>query len=160
MSSLTKTCKICKEDKPLTDFYKVKIWCSSYCKVCNNEKGRRWSKENPEKKLEGCRSWRERNPGKGEFASWRSLIKGKYGITPEIFQNMLDKQNGVCVICGSGQLRNKTNRLCIDHIKGTKIVRGLLCDLCNKGLGHFKENIDIMNNAISYLRKHECQLST
>lgn len=35
----------------------------------------------------------------------------------------------------------------------TKAVRGLLCDLCNRGLGMFRDSITNLINAADYLRK-------
>jgi hypothetical protein len=43
----------------------------------------------------------------------------------------------------------------IDHNHKTNITRELLCSSCNKGIGHFDENIDILQQAINYLKKHE-----
>jgi hypothetical protein len=36
----------------------------------------------------------------------------------------------------------------------TKIckVRGLLCHNCNKGLGNFRDNIEFLESAVSYLK--------
>ena len=54
-----------------------------------------------------------------------------------------------CVICGS------THRLHIDHCHTTGNFRALLCSNCNTGIGMFKENIEIMNKAINYLKYFE-----
>lgn len=37
--------------------------------------------------------------------------------------------------------------------KAIGLVRGILCNDCNKGLGNFKDNIDLLLNAVSYLSK-------
>lgn len=61
-----------------------------------------------------------------------------------------------CGICGT--LSNGNREFHIDHdhscCRGCdKCVRGLLCGGCNHGLGNFRDRIDIMESAISYLRR-------
>lgn len=75
----------------------------------------------------------------------------EYNITLEQYNNMLLAQNGVCAICGQKGER----MLCVDHDHTTGKVRGLLCDLCNRGLGFFKENTNIIIKALVYLNKIE-----
>lgn len=67
-------------------------------------------------------------------------------------QAMYEEQEYRCKICKIHQDDNKKT-LCIDHCHTTKKVRGLLCDRCNHGIGHFKDNIDLMLEAIDYLKK-------
>ena len=40
----------------------------------------------------------------------------------------------------------------LDHNHGTGQFRGFLCDSCNTGLGKFKDDPDLLERAISYLR--------
>lgn len=71
-----------------------------------------------------------------------------YGIN---YDNLLIEQNYCCAICREElDLGKRTH---IDH-KGSK-VRGVLCHLCNVGIGHFRENEQYMFNAIEYLRKNK-----
>ena len=56
----------------------------------------------------------------------------------------------------SNEIVNKSKRrLCVDHCHTTGNVRGLLCDTCNTALGKFRDNIDLLNEAIKYLKKYE-----
>lgn len=60
-------------------------------------------------------------------------------------------QKGVCAICGLPQ----THRLlAVDHCHATRKVRDLLCDGCNIGLGNFKDNPALLEQAKLYLERH------
>ena len=77
-------------------------------------------------------------------------LKKNYNITPEEYDNMFESQNGKCKICGIHQ-DVLSKKLVIDHDHNTSIIRGLLCDKCNRGLGHFNDNIDVLKIALNYL---------
>lgn len=76
----------------------------------------------------------------------------KYGLEPEQKQAMLEKQNYGCAICGY-KFGQKKGDIKVDHCHSQGHVRGLLCDLCNRGLGYFKDNVDSFKNAINYLAR-------
>jgi len=73
-----------------------------------------------------------------------------YGITLEEYEVLLIKQNNVCAIC-SASTGSNNKRLAVDHNHQTGVVRGLLCDDCNIGLGKFKDNPNLLIKAINYL---------
>jgi hypothetical protein len=58
----------------------------------------------------------------------------------------LAEQGGVCAICGAPSPEHVDH----DHVFGN--VRGILCFNCNGGQGQFKDNIENLRNAISYLK--------
>lgn len=76
----------------------------------------------------------------------RAQLLRLYGLTPAQFQKMEESQSGKCAICDT-----KT-KLCVDHDHQSGCVRGLLCRLCNVGLGIFKDSEDRLLRAISYLQ--------
>jgi hypothetical protein len=76
-------------------------------------------------------------------------LRRKYGITLEDFSNRLQKQSGVCAICGG---LNKDRKLAVDHDHRTKQIRGLLCSSCNLGIGRFKDSPELLIKAAQYLR--------
>jgi hypothetical protein len=76
----------------------------------------------------------------------------KYNLEPEHKQALLDKQNGCCAIC-SYKFGQKKGDIKVDHCHTKGHVRGLLCDLCNRGLGYFKDNTNSFKNAIKYLQE-------
>lgn len=77
---------------------------------------------------------------------WRHLEK-RYGLTKEAFLQLYESQAGGCAICGA------PHALCVDHCHSTGVVRGLLCDSCNNGLGRFRDNPDSLRKAAEYLEK-------
>lgn len=83
----------------------------------------------------------------------------RYGITTEIYEQMLKDQNYVCKICGKKESTFR-NRLSIDHdhaccpSEGScgNCIRGLLCHHCNAALGNVKDNIEVLQKMIDYLQ--------
>ncbi len=84
----------------------------------------------------------------------------RYGLWPEQFQALIEKQNGKCAICstedpgGHGDWHVDHDHSCCDY-KGScgKCVRGLLCQRCNIGLGYFQDNNNYLQSAINYLSR-------
>jgi len=60
----------------------------------------------------------------------------------------------VCPICKKPSIPYVTANLVIDHDHDTGNAREWICDSCNTGLGRFKDNIELMQQAIKYLKKH------
>jgi hypothetical protein len=77
----------------------------------------------------------------------------KFGMTLSDYDALVKSQNGSCKICG-GKSRN-SDLLSLDHDHKTGKPRALLCDLCNTGLGAFKDNHNLLNKAIKYLKSFE-----
>ncbi len=77
----------------------------------------------------------------------------KYGISLKDYKDLLIKQNYLCPICNRSQ-EQATKRFAVDHNHKTGKVRGLLCDLCNRALGMFKDDTSIFSRAIDYLNEN------
>lgn len=73
-------------------------------------------------------------------------IRSKYGLTKEMYDEMVAAQNGVCAIC-----LVQPDKLFVDHNHNTGAVRGLLCHSCNVSIGHLKEDLSVLKSAIRYL---------
>lgn len=125
-----RTCSRCRERKQADCFRKK----GSICKECHNAEMRRHYAK-PETKLAN------RN---------RSLLK-KYGITAEEFDALLSAQDGRCAICGTRDPKGPWNTFVVDHDHYTGKVRGLLCNACNQGIGHFKDSVVFLTQAAKYL---------
>lgn len=128
------------------------------CSACR-EKNARWRASNPAY----MQDWKKNNPEYfrnrrekiGPVRGASSSLKKKYGLTPDDFLKISEKQGDVCAICGSpprgGNAMEK--RLHVDHCHRTGKVRGLLCNHCNNGLGCFKDNKRSLQRAIWYLNE-------
>ena len=76
----------------------------------------------------------------------------KFKIHTPDRDRMLSDQNGRCAIC-EDDLVFKKGGASVDHCHRTGRVRGLLCKHCNVGLGHFRDNVSRLENAIRYLEE-------
>lgn len=79
-------------------------------------------------------------------------LRRDFGITQEQYNEIFANQDGKCIICGKHQKELKM-ALAVDHDHSTNEVRGLLCGPCNRGLGMFKDDPDLLQKALDYLRK-------
>ena len=114
-----------------------------------------WRKNDPQKYLRAAAKYRNNNPDK--LAEYK--LKIRFGINAEDYRNMATIQDNRCAICGNKETAKhttsqKVQRLAVDHCHVSGKVRGLLCQDCNRGLGKFKDNVKLLNNAIEYLSKH------
>ncbi len=66
---------------------------------------------------------------------------------------MLASQDGKCAICGTTDTGKHMN-FCIDHDHATGKIRSLLCNFCNAGLGHFRDNPQLLRKGADYIIKH------
>lgn len=85
-------------------------------------------------------------------ASHGAAIEKTYGITGDDYRRLMVLQQGRCAICGRVP---RSRRLAVDHDHKTGAVRGLLCASgdhgCNKGLGYFNDDVEILRRAVAYL---------
>ena len=77
------------------------------------------------------------------------VLRDRYGLSYEDFQQMVTEQNNECAICG-----DKMNPPNVDHHHESNKVRELLCGPCNRLLGTAQEQIRVLEKAILYLRRH------
>jgi len=97
------------------------------------------------------REYRKMHPQKMKHAD----LARHYGISLKEYNAMVESQDGKCAICGVDEtleIRGKTVRLAVDHCHTTGKVRGLLCAKCNQGIGCLKDDVELLQSAIDYLR--------
>ncbi len=132
-----RTCNACKTEKRAERFYPSNPY---QCKKCLRDATRAHRKEHPE-------IW--------TTYTRRSILKRRYGLTPEHYEAMLTAQNRTCAICSSSHVHRKgVNNFAVDHDHATGHVRGLLCHNCNRGLGHFRDNPELLTAAVAYILRY------
>lgn len=150
-----KYCSNCKETKNLSLFTKKRnaSGVQSHCKRCRADKEQERRKD-PEYQAR-IKQYKLLN----KRATKNAALKRLFGITIDIYEEMHKNQNGLCVICKKPEVSFKIKSLSVDHCHKTGFVRGLLCTNCNQGIGHFFDNVDLMNNAIKYIKQSEVDQS-
>ena len=95
-------------------------------------------------------------PGpKRQHHARRMKYKRMYGITIEDYDRMLEAQGYRCAICRTDEPGGSGARFAVDHNHDTGNVRGLLCNNCNRGLGHLQDSVLILEQAINYLNEEK-----
>ena len=141
----TKQCTKCKQELSI-DCYRSrggsqKHLLKSKCNRCLYEEYNSWIKNNPEK----VKDYREKD-------SWTLSKRCKRrGISPEQLIEKFESQNGKCAIC---QNEITLVESAIDHNHKTNEFRGVLCKVCNRALGMFKDSPKILLNAHTYLKNN------
>lgn len=100
---------------------------------------------------EGRKKWRDQNPERAKHCARISVLKRKYGLTEEAFQAMFASQKGLCAICLTEELPGISSH--VDHCHVTGIVRGLLCESCNRAIGIMKDDPARLRAAADYIER-------
>lgn len=140
---MKKICPVCKKEfEPNSYNHQAQKYCNVNCQAKD------WRDKNKEKVKEIQKKYKRNNPDKIKLKLRKASLKRNYGITIEEYNKMLNEQNGVCAICG----KTKSETLAVDHNHTTMEIRGLLCSHCNHVVGFAKDNIDILEKTINYLK--------
>jgi hypothetical protein len=147
-----KVCRTCGEFKTWDRLVKAKVLPdghAAFCKDCKQAKARADYAADPLK-------YREKQ------------MIAKFGMSYADYDRMLEAQGGGCAICGRTDSKGRGNwtpkgyhasveMLHIDHDYNTGKVRQLLCGSCNRGIGLFGDDIELLEKAAAYLRKHNAK---
>ena len=132
-----KQCHLCHRTRKLQYFPKSKIAVSgyySYCYDCKRSINRLQD---------------ERRHESRKLSQKNAYLLRTYGITLDTYNRMLEAQNHQCAICRRDN--DDIRKFAVDHDHLTGKVRALLCHNCNKGLGMFQDNADLLQKASKYL---------
>lgn len=85
-------------------------------------------------------------------------LPAKYGISVAQYAEKLLAQGGKCACCGVqfNYESKRADRPCVDHNHKTGEVRDLLCHTCNLTAGALKDNSELAEKMVSYLKKWNC----
>lgn len=136
----TITCIKCDTTKVVQEFPSDplrKEGSTHRCKTCTKKDLDKWVLKN--------REYVRKSSADGHY-------RRKYGITAEQKLNLISEQHGKCAICKT-ELSDNIH-ICVDHDHVTGLIRGILCRKCNTGIGQFSDDIEIIENALEYLRTH------
>lgn len=129
-----KHCRRCDETKPFSEFY----WDStnqcyfSLCRRCKRQESLNYAKTDA-----------------GKAVRFKARLKHLYKLSLEQYEELVERQQGVCALCGSEPVHWR--RLSVDHDHRCcpsaskscgKCVRALLCLKCNNGVG-WLENLGV-----------------
>lgn len=170
---LERCCRMCHQWKPIAEFHASQHAPGGYdyrCKPCARHQTKIWREKRkrayippPAETTKLCGSCRvvksalefdvDRRTTSGLYAWCKTcsrVRKYKLNLYKDDYREMYEAQQGLCLICGTAQ--PPPEPLNIDHDHETGVVRGLLCHLCNVGLGAFRDRPDLLESAANYLR--------
>lgn len=151
-----KTCSKCGVLKAFTEFYSrstTKDGLLGQCKLCCSLYHKEQRRNFPERilslNLKSVLKYQARHPGKIKIQARKRSLERRYGLSLSDFEMLSNHQAGKCAIC---EMFPSSGRLVVDHCHTTNVVRGLLCNTCNIGLGAFKESLFNLSKAAEYLK--------
>jgi len=123
------------------------LWCGT-CKQFRDETEFGWdgTRNQPNRRCRPCHAAEQRryNGQNREQVNLQRRLR-KRGLSVEEYEALMAAQEGRCAIC------RKDRPLDIDHCHRAGHVRGLLCGPCNRALGFFEDDAEIIRAALSYL---------
>lgn len=140
-----KYCNSCARWRPPSEYHRNRRnWdgLHSFCKDCMSAAASRRFQADRERILQRSRDYQRKHPERRRAGR----LKARFGITPDEYKSLYAKQNGRCAICEAPHAV-----LHVDHDHATKRIRGLLCFLCNTGIGSFRDSVEALRAAARYL---------
>lgn len=161
-SGVMKLCTKCRLEKDESEFHVVtrdsnelRDWCKK-CTRADNAKRNQRKHYHRKKNFYWTRELRHQKKVKPHYtpaeAHRNYALRVRYGITLQEYRELLEKQNGVCAICGRGPGKRSLH---VDHCHKTGKVRALLCNGCNTTLGKVGDDTTVLEGLIRYLKTHQ-----
>lgn len=151
-----KTCSKCNQSKPLSEYYVHSTTKKPYphCSVCHGNYKK--------KKSKSVACWFRF--GRLNASDDKDLIQDLWShhrLTVEMFNAILERQGGVCYLCKNGPDSGRS-RLCVDHDHNCcpsgkscdRCRRKLLCNQCNRAIGLFNDDPNLLLQAAQYLLEY------
>lgn len=131
---MNKHCNKCNTTKDVLLFSKDSKngGYQNYCKTCQSE----YKKNNKDKR---------RN---------NDYVR-MYGITLSEYNTIRKEQHNCCKICGTHEHKQIHKKLVVDHCHSSGAVRGLLCNNCNTALGLLRDDTELFESCIKYLKESQ-----
>jgi hypothetical protein len=125
---------------------------------------RQWYEKNKDKVIANTKTWRENNRERSRAQNriWAKnnpdklksrRLKRVYNLTLEGWDQLFESQGSKCAICETTD-PGPRKEWHTDHIKGTKVVRGILCQLCNMSL-HSRDTPELLRKKANYIEKFQ-----
>lgn len=148
-----KCCRVCRVE--LGDHNWFPSYQKSYsyeCKTCAAEKNRK----NRSKRGKDWLAYR-RDYEKNRTKQNRDYnLRKNYNISSEEWSILFEQQGSCCKICKTTSPPSMGWHT--DHCHKTNNIRGILCHSCNTGLGKFKDDPNLLAEAIEYLKRNSTDL--
>lgn len=144
-----KVCTKCNKSKSLDSFHDNKNYKDGkmyICSLCRSEYKKSYYIRTKEYQRVVSKQYYHNHLRRAKSYS----LKTRLGITIEDKENLLIKQNYLCLGCN---MKLDINKSKVDHDHKTGIIRGILCTNCNIVLGHAHDNTKVLENLINYLKK-------
>lgn len=135
MTDETKPCTRCRVEQPLANY---------------DLHGTRPGKLHP--RCKSCRA----DEAAARYARYKERMRAGdtrrlYRDHAGVIEDLRRRQDGRCALCGDSP---KCESLCVDHDHATGAIRALLCRTCNLGLGHMRDDADLLRRAADYIEQH------
>lgn len=159
MTTELKVCSKCHLELPIDQFTvtnQLKGWRRGFCRACEAARVRAYYAANADYRAKTAANsvkWQKANPQKAARIRRGTMLKRKYDLTHEQFDQLLAAQGGCCALCkaahhgvtGADKRNNHVGKhqwleasWRVDHNHETDEVRGLLCHNCNTRLGSYE----------------------
>jgi hypothetical protein len=151
---IKKKCQIC--EKVFYSAYGHQKICSQKCRKKHHQAyDKKHYKWNREKRLSRSKlnnkARRVSNPDLERNARYKYV----YGITLSDFRDMIKVQNNCCYICNNEfSPKSHYTKPHLDHDHSSGSIRKVLCGHCNGMLGRANDEVEILKNAVKYLKRY------
>jgi len=113
-----------------------------YAALCRRSR-QNWKKANPEKLKAQRRLYDIRRRARLGGPAFNATKRHR--MSHDEYLALVERSGGICGIC------QKKARLYIDHDHNTDVIRGMLCNSCNAGMGALGDSVDGLMAAVRYL---------